>query len=220
MKSFGITYGRNCTASLVGISRTLRRGGVSGVTSRVCREKGGNREMGLILVSNPSSSNGAAFDGQLDVRLVTGKLGPCPVSLSGCFISQRGAPGSRGNSCSCRSLCTLSLRFFGGRLRSLLRKGRMRLPHFGFAAKEERFGNSGLGVSSGVVLVLRKVRTLGPRLAPRVPTRGGCGVCMSTLAAVLLSGRGCVPAASGHLLHHVVHSCGCHNCSTRRAVEE
>lgn len=160
------------------------------MTSDVFRHKRGKAHMGLILVSKPSSSKGAAFDGQLSVRLVAGNLGPCPVSLSGCFMSHRSAPLSRGNGCSCRSLCTLSLRLFGARLRTLLHNRRMRLPHCGFVLKGGRCGNSGLQVSRRAMLVLRKVRTLGPRLAPRVPTTGGFGVCISTLAAVSLSSRG------------------------------
>lgn len=172
------------------MTRTLRRGGVTRVTSSVCRHNRGKGQIGLMLVSNPSSSKGAAFDGQLDIRLVAGNLHPCPVSLSGCFMSHRSAPHSRGKGCSCRSLCTLSLRLFGARLRTLLHNRRIRLPHFGFGLKGGRCGNSGLHVSRRAVLVLRKVRTLGPRLAPRVPTTDGCGVCMSTLAAVSLSSRG------------------------------
>lgn len=160
------------------------------MTSAVFRHNRGNGQMGLMLVTNPSSSKGAAFDGQLSVRLVAGNLGPFPVSLSGCFMSHRRAPLSRGKGCSCRSLCTLSLRLFGRRLRTLLHNRRMRLPHFGFSLNGGRCGNSGLGVRSGAVLVLRNVRTLGPRLAPRVPTRQGFGVCISTLAAVSLSSRG------------------------------
>lgn len=218
MNSFGATYGSKRTASLVGLSRTLRRGGVTHVTSRVAGQKRGKRHIGLMLVSKPSSSKGAAFDGHLDVRLVAGKLGPCPVSLSSCFIGHRSAPLSRGKRRSFRSLCTLSLPFFRGRLGRLVTKGRVRLPQFGFAAKGQRFDKGGLHVSRRAVLVLRKVRTLGPTLAPGVPTRGGCGVCISTLAAVLLSHRGCVPAASGHLLEEVVHSTGCQGCSTARAV--
>ncbi len=184
------------------------------VTSRVGRQG----SIQVVLVTKPSSDNGAAFDGQLSVRLVTGNVGPCSVSLSSCFMSERRAPGSRRKRCSFRSLCTLSLPCFGTRLRTLLSKRRIRLPQFGFRAKGQRGDNGGLHLSRRAVLVLRKVRTLGPRLAGRVRMRCGCQVCMSTLAAVLLSIRGCVPAASGHLLHHVVESCGCQNCSTLRAV--
>ncbi len=52
----------------------------------------------FMLVSKPSSSNGAAFSGQLDIRLVIGNVGPVVLSLSGCFIGHRSAPHSRGNS--------------------------------------------------------------------------------------------------------------------------
>lgn len=143
---------------------------------------------------------------------------PIPVSLSSCFISHRGAPLSTRNSCSCRSLCTLGLRLFGGRLLRLFTNRRIRLPHCGFRANHDRVDNGHVHVRPGSILIIRNVRTLGPRLATRMSRRLGCHICTSTLAAVLLSRRGCVPAASGQLLHHVIHSFGCHNYSTHSAV--
>lgn len=147
-----------------------------------------------------------------------GKLGPLRVSLSSCFISESGAPGSRGNSFSFRDVCTLGLSLLGRRFGTLFHNRRIRLPGCSFPSNGDIGDKGGLGLRPGGILIMRKVRTLGPRLATRIPRRRVFHICTSTLAAVLLSGRGCVPAASGHLLHHVVHSCGCENMSTRRAV--
>lgn len=188
INSLGQTVRGNVASRIIVISRTVRRGRMTGVTRRVTTHCSGN--IHVILVSKPSSSKGAAFYGQLRIRLVAGLVRPIKLSLSSCFLGHRSAPGSRSNRCSFRSLCTLSLPCFGDRLRGLLSNRRVRIPDFGFRANHHIFGKGGLGVRGGSILIVRNVRTLGPRLASVVRSYCGCQVCMSILASVSLSGRG------------------------------
>lgn len=174
--------------------------------------------MGFILVTKPSSSNGAAFSRHLSVRLEMGKLRPRPVSMSGCFMSQRGAPGSRSKGCGFRYVRTVSIRGFGRSVDGLLTNRRICLPIFSFGDNGQGFRAGPGGLNRGSVLMVRKVRYLGPGLARRLYSSQGFEVCVDTLARLGVSRRGQVPSASKHLVQELIESTEAEKTSTAGAV--
>lgn len=160
--------------------------------------------VGIVLISGPSSSGKTTFSKRLSIQLMANGVRPYPVSLDNYFKNREDTPLDENGEYDFESLYALDLDLFNSQMRDVMSGEEVALPTYDFIAGKRVYKGDRLKLEKGMVLILEGIHALNPELTSGIDDALKYRVYVSALTSISLDDHNPIPTTDNRLLRRIL----------------
>lgn len=205
---------RGMASDLIMVSEALQEKKIIHIADDICTRE----NVGVVLISGPSSSGKTTFSKRLSIQLMTSGRKPYPVSLDDYFLDREATPKDENGDYDFESIYALDLDYFNKQLNQLLSGEEIELPRYNFQTGKREASGQRLKLEKNMILVLEGIHALNPMLTEKIPEDRKYKIYVSALTTIKLDDHNYIPNTDNRMIRRIVRDYKYRGCSAEETI--
>lgn len=186
--------------------------------AKIAEQIASNPQVGIVMISGPSSSGKTTFSHRLSIQLAARGLKPHPIPVDDYFINRNDTPLDEFGKHNFECLEALDVELFNRDMAALLAGREVELPTYNFKTGMREYRGKYKRLGKDDILVIEGIHCLNEKMSYALPKEKKFKIYISALTQLNIDEHNRIPTTDGRLLRRIVRDARTRGTEARKTI--